>query len=123
MLIDIRNVGKLIDKPFHDILTDFLVGQLAATEDDADFDFVAVLDEPTCMAGFRVEVVLADLRGELNLFQLRGLLILAGFLRGFLLLETEFSVVHDFADGRVGLRGDAVEVEPILDRQIIGGAG
>ena len=86
---------------------------MAAPEDDANLDFVAIFDELPGMAGLGFKVVLSDLRGDLNLFKLSRVLIFAGQSVLLLLLKAEFSVVEDFADRRIGVGGDAIEVKVV----------
>ena len=92
------------------------MGELTSTEDDANLNFVAIIEEFPGVAGLGFKVVLSDLRGDLNLFKLSRVLIFAGQSVLLLLLKAEFSVVEDFADGRVGVRGNAIEIKAIADR-------
>ena len=104
----------------NDVLADFLVGQLAAAEDDANLDFVSLLDELPGLLGLGLEVVLTDLRGQLHLLHLVALALLALASLLLLLLEAEASVVKDLAHGRVGVRGDAIEVHLVGHGKAVG---
>lgn len=96
------------------------MGELTSTEDDANLNFVAIIEEFPGVAGLGFKVVLADLRRNLNLFQFGCVLVLAGEPFLLLRLEAEFSVVEDLADGRIGIGCDAIEVEAVAHREVIG---
>lgn len=99
------------------------MGHLSSLQDDADVDLVAVIKEIDGMLGFGAQVMLADRDVELDLLQLGRLGVLPLGPIGFLLLEAILSVIEYLADRRIGLGGDAEEVERIAGGQLIGLAG
>ena len=99
------------------------MGHFAAFEDDADVDFVSVFDELFGFLGLGLDVVLPNGDVELDFLELGLLRVLLEFAILLLLLETVFAVVEDLADGRVGVRGDAEQVEVISGGEGVGLAG
>ena len=96
------------------ILTKRSMRDLATAEADRDLDLVAVLEEAAGVLHLGVQVADIDVGGQANLFDLHDALVLARFLFALGLLETEFTVVHDFADRRLGLRGDFDQIHALF---------
>ena len=96
------------------ILTERRMRNLTAAETDRNLDLVAVLEEAAGVLYLGVQVADVDVGGQANLFDLHDALILARFLFALGLLETEFAVVHDFADRRLGLRGDLDQIHALF---------
>ena len=55
-----------------------------------------------------------DLRRKADLFDFHNALIFLGFLLFFSLLKAELAIVHDLADGGIGLGGDVHQVESLF---------
>ena len=73
---------------------------LAAAEADADLDAVAVVQEFLSGLDLGVEVIGIDAGTHADFLDLHDPLVLLGFLLPLLLIEAEFGIVHDLADGR-----------------------
>ena len=99
------------------------MGHFTAFEDDADIDFVTILQELTAFLCFGLQVVHANLHVDLDFLELSGLGFTLVFLFGFFLFKSVFAVVEDFAHGRVGVRGNAEEVEVVTGGELICAAG
>ena len=68
------------------------------------------------MVELGLQVVLADVAGELQFFELGRLLVFADFLLPLLTFKAVSAEIHDFAHRRLALRRDLHEVEPRLER-------
>jgi len=101
--------------PVHNSLGDILVRNLASPEHHRHFGFVPFVQKLADALDFEFVVMRLDLRPELDLFDRRNSLVLAGFGTLFLLLILELAVVHDAAHGRSRLRRNLHEVEAGLD--------
>lgn len=91
------------------------MAHLTASEDDTNLDFVTLIQELMGFAGLCFQVMLADDGRELYLLKFAGFMILAGNPVLLLLLKAEFSVIEDFADRRIGVRGDAIEIKTVAN--------
>ena len=101
------------------ILTERRVCDLTAAEANRNLDLVAVPQETAGVLYFGVQVADIDIRGQANLFDLHDALIFARFLFALGLLETEFAIVHNFADGRLSLRGDLNQIHALFHGDIL----
>lgn len=100
----LRHVFNLADflgvlgDPHQQITAQFLVGHLAATKPQGDFDLVAIFQKLENVTHLDPIVMDVSVRAELDLFDLDDLLLFAGFgfaLLGFVLILAE---IHDFDD-------------------------
>ncbi len=91
------------------------LGFLSSPKHHCDLDLIAFLQETLDMANLEVVVVNTDFWSELYLFDLNLLLVFFGFM-GFLVQFIEvFSIIHDAADRRIGLRCHFDQVQiPLL---------
>lgn len=64
------------------------------------------------MSNLKVIIMDADFRPELNLLELDLFLVLLRFLGPLVLLIEKLPIIHNSADGRVGLRGNLDQVKP-----------
>ncbi len=87
------------------------MGQLTSTEQHRDLDFVPLLEELVRPLGLRLEIVLADLRPEANLFQLNDFLMLASLTLLLRLLVLEATVVEQATDRRDDVGSDFDEIQ------------
>lgn len=76
---------------------------LTTAEHHRGFHLVSIPQELLGAAQAHVVVVLADVVAKLHFLDLGSVLLLAGLPFFLLLLKLELAVVHDAADGRVGL--------------------
>lgn len=104
-------VGARLRELSEKILTDVLVRHLASSELYHYTYSVSIGEEAARMINLCVEVVGVNEAGELYLLDLDGLLLLLGFFFSFVSVKAVFSVVHDLADGRLGLCAHKYEVE------------
>jgi hypothetical protein len=110
-LINRPDLAQLRRKAIEQILADLLVSHLASTKEDAELHLIACFEELACLSPFGLEIVVVDLGPNSNLFQVRGLLSLAGLSLAPALLVAEFAIVHEAAyrGDRVRLNFDQVE--------------
>ena len=101
-LIQICNLSALLGKILEQYSTDIGVGHLSASEADGNLDSVAISQELLGVLQLGVEVIGVDTGRHADLLDLDNALVLLCFLFLFGLLETELTVVHDSADGRIG---------------------
>jgi hypothetical protein len=78
-------------------------GDLATTEEETDFDLVALFEELAGAAKFYLEIMLTDLEPEPDLLYLNLLLILPAFGQLFRLLVAVFAPIEDFYHRRLGV--------------------
>ena len=91
---------------------------LAALEHNENLYLVARSKKSSCVVDLGVEIVLLDLAGELDLFDLDLLLIFLGFLLLLFAFEPELSVVHDSCNRRRALRSNENEIESLIIRRV-----
>ena len=114
--VGMSHAGKLGNRALHHIETDLGVRHLAAAELEAHLHLVAVVEEFLGVTQLRLEVVLLDARGELDLLDLagRGLRV-----RGLLLLLVDvLAEVHDPAHRRRRVGRHLNEVEAVFQREV-----
>ena len=99
------------EESFEYRVPEIFVLDLPAFESDHDADFIAAGQEPVRVVQFRVEIVVADHYGKLDLLRFGALLFFARFLFFLYFVETEFAVVHYTAYRRRRLRRDEYKVE------------
>ena len=87
---------------------------LAAAEAQGDLHLVAFLEEALHGPHLDVVIVVVDAGAKLDFLDLDGLLLLARFGLLLLLVEAEFAVVEDLADGRRRVRRDLDQIEARL---------
>ena len=104
VLLDFREFGDVGLHLVQELGADFLVRHFAAAVAQGDLDLVAFLKEALHRPHLHVVIVIIDHRPQLDLLDLDDLLLLAGFggflLRGIFILP----VIHNLADGRIGIR-------------------
>lgn len=120
VLFHVGDFGAALRELDEQLFTDVGVGHFAAAEADGDLDPVALLQELAGALHFGVEVVGVDAGGHANLFDLYNALVFTVFLVLLHLIEAEFAVVHDLADGRIGGRRDLDQIQILFSSQIQG---
>ena len=110
---ELAELGHIFCEPFEQRPTALGMAHLAPAEHDRDLDLVALAQEAYDMALLGGVVVGIDLGAELDLLDRDRALVLARQLLLLLLVVAVLAVVHDPADGRIGLVGnlDQIEVE------------
>ena len=97
---------------FHDLAALFDVSHLATTEQDSHLHLVVVLEKTNRLLDLKLNIVLARLRSNANLFELR--LMLFAFCSPLTLVVLELSVVHDAANRWFRFRRDFDEIKPVF---------
>ena len=93
---------------------------LSPLEPDDNAHLIAARKELVGVIELRIEVIVSDNYGQLDLLGLHGLLFLAGFLFLLDLVEAEFAVVHNAAYGRLRLRSDKNEIQIFIVCKLFG---
>ncbi len=119
--VGVSHAGELGDRALHHVETDLGVRHLTPAELEAHLHLVAMVEKLLGVAQLRLEVVLLDTRGELDLLDLAGRGLRVGGL--LLLLVHVLAEVHDAAHRRRGVGSHLHEVQPVLQREIDGLGG
>jgi len=93
---------------------------LSPLEPDDNAHLIAAGKKLVGVIELRIEVIVSDNYGQLDLLGLHRLLFFAGFLFLLYLVEAEFSVVHDTAYGRLRLRSDKNEIQIFVVCKLLG---
>lgn len=93
---------------------------LSPLEPDDNAHLIAAGKKLVGVIELRIEVIVSDNYGQLDLLGLHRLLFFAGFLFLLYLIEAEFSVVHDTAYGRLRLRSDKNEIQIFVVCKLLG---
>ena len=93
---------------------------LSPLEPDDNAHLIAAGKKLVGVIQLRIEVIVSDNYGQLDLLGLHRLLFFAGFLFLLYLIEAEFSVVHDTAYGRLRLRSDKNEIQIFVVCKLLG---
>ncbi len=113
LLLCVGHRGEVVLDPKHQLHSKFFVSHLASSELELHAHFIASIEELFAVPDFGLVVVLIDVHAELDLLELCG-----GVL-AILLLFCEFvfelAEVDDATDGRVGLRCDFDQIEPVVE--------
>ena len=100
---DHTSVANVLDQTVNDVVTEFAVSHLAATEAEARFYLVALAEESNSLIFFGLVIVLVDGDRELDLLDGDDFLALArGALALFLLVE-KTAIILNPANGRDGI--------------------
>ena len=94
--------------------------QFTATEHDRDLDLVSFFKEAKRILELHVEIMLLNVRPQLDLLDRDDLLLLLRLFLPLLLLVTVLAEIHDAADRRLCLRRDLDEIEMLLFRHAQG---
>ena len=90
------------------------VGHLATAEHDGDLDLVALTEETKHVTLLGLVVARIDLGAELHLLDLDLGLVLARLLGLDRLLVLVLAVIHDAANGRIGVGSDLYQIETLV---------
>src|SRR5690606_9565306 len=110
-LLDDDVLAQVLLDPLRLRQAEFLVAHLTATEADGDLHLVPLLQEATHVAQLDLVVAFVRGRAELDFLDLDLLLLLLRRVGLLLLLEAVLAVVHDAADGRVGVGLDLDQIQ------------
>lgn len=113
-----RYVFDVEKDPIEDQLSELRLLLLAAAQHDGDLDLVAIPKEALDVFHLEIVVMDADLRPELDLFDLDLLLVLLGFVVLLVLFVQELAVVGDLAHGGVRRGRNLDEVETAFAGQL-----
>ena len=119
-LFDLCKLFNIGFNPLHELHPDFLVRHLPSAEADGDLALVPMLKETYQVAQFDLIIPFFSSRPEFYFLQLDLFLLFLGRSLGFLFLEHLFSVVHDLADHRLGVRSQLDQVQLFLCRFLEG---
>ena len=102
--VDDDVLAEFFDNAVHELGADLFVSHFAATEDNHNFDTIAIIKQLDDFAAFNIEVILPNLQTKPDLFELGafGFLLGAGLLLHLLVLV--FTPVDDFDDRGVSVR-------------------
>lgn len=98
---ELAELGEFLDHTFHDLLAFFDMRHLATTKQHRDLDLVLVLQERYGLFDLKVDIVLASLGPQPDLFRFRRVTVLVSLL---LFLVLVLAIVHDFTDRRLRVR-------------------
>ena len=117
--LGLAHAVHLIGDAVEDLLAQFGMEDLSATEHDGDLDLVTLVEEFGHLSGLGVEVAGTDLRPVLHLLDPYVDGLASRFLGSLCRIELELAVVHDSAHRWIRQRGyfDQVEVELAGDVQ------
>ena len=96
---------------FEQFITQFFVGDGASPENDGDFNFGTAFDEFSGGIDFEIEIVVVDIGSQPDTLILDGMLFFSGVFFLFALFIAEFAVIHNSADGWIGLGSDFHQIE------------
>lgn len=110
-LIHRRGWAKVLGHALQDTPSNILVRHLPTAKSHREFDLIACFEELERQPALRLQVMLADLRAEADLFDVGRLLPLARFALAPALLVAELAIIHETTHRRdgVGLYFDEVE--------------
>lgn len=103
-LFDLCKLFNISFNPLHELHPDFLVRHLPSAEADGDLALVPMLKETYQVAQFDLIIPFFSSWTELDLFDLRLLLLFLGSRLGLFLFEDLLAVVHYLTDDRIGIR-------------------
>ena len=98
----------------------FGMRHFASPEFEGDFDFHVLAQEINSMLNFDAKIVRIDFWAELDFFNFVGVLMLLGFLVALGLFVAKLPVIHEAADGRIGIGGDFDQVNGISPGEVQG---
>ena len=99
--IDDNLVAEFLEHAIHEFGADFFVGHFAATEDNHNFDTVAIVEKLEDFAAFNIEVIFPNFQTKPNLFELATLGVFLGAALFLHLLVLVFTPIDDFDNWRV----------------------
>ncbi len=117
---DLAVIADLAEQAGHLRSPDFLVRHFAPAMENHRAHFVALSEEPDDLVLANLIVVLRGCRTKFYFFELRAAAALALFVRLFILLVKKFSVVGDFANGRIGCRRNLNQIQSTFARHLNG---
>jgi hypothetical protein len=112
--------GDFLGEFFDLLKSKFLVRHFAPAKTQRDFHLHVFAQEVDGVAQLHSEIVRVDLRAELDLFDLVGVLMFPGFLVLLGLLVTVFAEIHQAANRRDGGGGDFNQVHPVRPGHVDG---
>jgi len=115
--LNLGQIGQIVTHALEHAHAEFLVSHFATTEAKRNFGFVTVIQETLQITQLDLVITLVGSRAEFDFLDLNDLLLRPGFRLAFLLLVLELTVVHQAADGRLGIRCDFDQIEIVLFRQ------
>lgn len=103
-----------LNEPLYHLVTPVLMCHLTPFEPEADTHLVSFGKELLRTADLCIEVVSLDPAGQLHLFDLHGLLLLAVLFFLLITLVAVLAVVEDAADRRLRLGCDEHQIQPLI---------
>src|ERR1700685_3943806 len=108
--------GNLSQQPRHLRAAHFLVRHFASAMKNHRAHFVTFTQKPDDLILALVVVVFGGGRPKLDFFQLRAATAFALLVRFLVLLIKKFSVIRDFANGRIGRRRNLHQIQSLFAR-------
>ena len=105
------DLGELLDDPVQEFLAKIYMLHLPATENNGEFYLVLLFEKLFRMPLLELEIVLLDLRPELDLLQLRKMLLFLRFASSLALLVLVLPVIHYVADRWPNVRCELDQIE------------
>lgn len=96
------------------------MAHFTAAEHDRDLDLVAVLQKAGCILELNAKVMVFNTGAQLDFFDFKDFLFLAGFFFPFLLLVTIFAIIQYLAYRRTCLRRDFHQVQVVFHGHVDG---
>ena len=119
-VLDFAGALYVFRNPFQKLTPKVLVRHFTSAKPQRYLDLVPGFEEPHHIAHLHIIVVGIRVGTELDLFDFDDLLLLPGLALALLLLIFELSEVHDFANGRGGVRRDFYQIQPGINRHFNG---
>src|SRR5262249_18418705 len=111
--LDHAGLDKVLLEPFQQRVTQLFVGYLAAAEVNGRLYFIPLLQYSGRMVLLEIIIVFVGARPELDLFYSDDCLFGLGLFRFLLLLVLPLPKIDNAAYGRIGLRSNFHQVEPL----------
>ena len=107
-------VAQLLCQSLEKLFPKFRMGNGTATEQDRQLHLIPTIQKPRGVAALGLQIVVADLRLDPNLFELNDVLIASGIALFSALLVPKLPIIHQTTNGRGCVGRDLNEVQPAL---------
>lgn len=118
LLLDDAGIRELLRDFGQYSMAEFRVSDLSSSEEETDFDFVALFEELPSPLEFDVEIMLADFESEPDLLDLNLALIALVAGLSLCLLVAVFAPVENFYHRRLSAGGDFSKIKTRFVRSI-----
>ena len=101
--VDDDLIAEFFDDALHEFGADFFVSHFAATEDNHDFNSVAIVEQFEDFAAFNIEVIFPNFQTKSDLLKFGSFGVLLGTSLFFHLLVLVFTPIDNFYNRRIGV--------------------